>query len=738
MKRRLAAAVAIPVALATLALWLRLDVRVPAPPSFERVRASWKPSEVYLLDRDGEVIHEQRADDHRRRLGWASLVDVSPALQAAVLASEDRRFAAHGGVDVRALGSAVIRRLSGHGARGASTVTMQLASFLDPALRRRGGPRSIPQKLRQMRVAWAIESRWSKAQILEAYLNLVTFSGELQGVSAASHILFGKEPHGLSHAEALVMAALLRAPNAEGAMVVKRAQRLADPGTISHDALEAATMRVTAHADSGPHVALAPHAAARLLGPLTSGATPARIASTLDGHLQRFVVETLTRQLLAVRGQHVNDGAVLVVDNATGDVLAYVGGSGVLSGARYVDAIQARRQAGSALKPFLYGLAFDQRLLTPASILEDAPLEVSTPTGLYRPHNYDEQFRGLVSVRTALAGSLNVPAVRTLGLVGAEPMVQQLRRLGFADVVEAGDFYGPSLALGSADVSLWEMVAAYRALARGGVWSRLHLRPGEAPGESRRVYSEEAAFLVSSILADRDSRSVTFGLENPLATRFWTAVKTGTSKEMRDNWAVGYSRRYTVGVWVGNVTGEPMRDVSGVTGAAPVWLEVMGWLHERAPSVPPSAPPDLVRKQVTFARNVEPARIEWFRKGTEPPISPSTPIAASPRIVAPVGGTIVALDPDIPPGRQRVPFEARDARPGQHWRLDDAVLGEAAELLLWPPTPGRHRLSVIGADGRVFDAVTFLVRGSVVAASSDPARKKAIDFAAHGGDHSRP
>jgi penicillin-binding protein 1C len=694
------------------------------PPAFDRVRAAWKPSEIYLLDRSGEIIHEQREDSTRRRLEWVGLGDVSPALQAAVLASEDRRFRVHGGVDARALAAAAHQRLSGHGARGASTITMQLASLLDPALRRRGGPRSLVQKVRQMRVAWAIEAGWSKPQVLEAYLNLVTFSGELQGVSAASQILFGKAPHGLTESEALVLAALLRAPNAGQAMVVARAAKLGAGGAVPREALEAAAAQLaSAPATSCPRATLAPHAASRLLKTLLVGSGGVvRFASTLDGALQRFAVETLHRQLLAVRDQRVQDGAVLVVENATGEVLAYVGGSGDLSSARHVDAVQARRQAGSALKPFLYGLAFDLRLLTPASLLEDAPLEVATPTGLYRPHNYDEQFRGLVSVRTALAGSLNVPAVRTLGLVGAESMVQQLRRLGFAGVVEAGDFYGPSLALGSADVSLWEMVGAYRALATGGVWSPLRMTAGEPPRESRRVYSERAAFQVSSILSDRDGRSVTFGLESPLATRFWTAVKTGTSKEMRDNWAVGYSRRYTVGVWVGNVSGEPMRNVSGVTGAAPVWLDVMARLHEKTPSAAPAPPAGLVRRQVAFTGDVEPVRSEWFSEGTEP-TQPATdradgsPKAVQARIVAPVGGTIVALDPDIPAGRQRLPFEARDATPGQRWLLDGAVLGEATDLVLWPPEPGRHRLSVVARDGSILDAVTFVVRGAHVAAT---------------------
>jgi penicillin-binding protein 1C len=180
-------------------------------------------------------------------------------------------------------------------------------------------------------------------------------------------------------------------------------------------------------------------------------------------------------------------------------------------------------------------MALDQKILTPASLLEDEPLEVAVVGGLYRPRNYDERFRGLVTVRTALAASLNIPAVRTLELIGAEAFVQQLRRLGLEGAVESGEYYGPSLALGSVDASLWELVNAYRTLANGGVRSPLRLAREEPEAQaSRHLYSEATAFLLSQILSDRESRSATFGLENPLATRFWSAVKTGTSKDMRD------------------------------------------------------------------------------------------------------------------------------------------------------------------------------------------------------------
>lgn len=703
-----------------LRFWPVLGVPVPPAPAFTALRAAFRPSDLLLLDRHGEVIQEVRTDPKRRRLQWVSLGEVSPALQAAVLASEDRRFYRHGGVDVRAVAAAALQRLSGGPPRGASTISMQLATFVDPQLRRRGGPRTPAQKWRQMRLAWRIEAAWTKPEILEAYLNLVTFRGELQGVSAASSVLFGKAPHGLTEAEAAVLAALLRSPNAGQEAVARRAAalRAAHGSEAAPQAIRAAVSQaLDAPLGSGPRVTMAPHAAARLVKVGRAASRPTEpVRSTLDAELQRVAAASLRQHLLAVRAQHVQDGAVLVVDNETGEVLAYIGGSGELSSARYVDGIHSRRQAGSTLKPFLYGLALDQRLLTAASLLEDTPLDLAVAGGLYRPRNYDDHFKGLVTVRTALASSLNVPAVRTLDLIGAEAAVQQLRRLGFEGLTEAGDYYGPSMALGSADVSLWELVNAYRALAAGGVWSPLRMGSGEPAGPIARAYSEDAAFVVSSILSDRESRSATFGLENPLATRFWTAVKTGTSKDMRDNWCLGYSRRYTVGVWVGNFSGEPMRNVSGVTGAAPIWLEVMAWLHRSAPSAPPVPPPGIVSSRVMLPGGVEPARMEWFVGGTAPPVPALAVISGHPRIIAPVSGTIIALDPDIPIDRQRLVFEAQDAGPVLRWMLDGQELGEARDLVVWQPSRGKHTLALVDDQQRVLDQVTFEVRGTALLA----------------------
>jgi len=685
----------------------------PSLPRFADVRAMHRPSDVQVLDRHGVVVHEVRVDRARRRLAWVPLSAVSPAVPAALIAAEDRRFRDHGGVDWRALSAAAFDGLRGRPLRGASTITMQLAGLLDAAAGR--GGRTVRQKWRQLRTARAIETQWTKDEILEAYLNLVTYRGEIQGIGAAAAVLFGKAPHGLTRAEAVTLAALLAAPNAGAEAVTRRARWIGTatanlfglPGPPA-DALVAAAVTAALHASgaAGPRRALAPHAARRVLRPGHAG-TP--VQTTLDADLQQAVTDILRRHLLAIRERNVQDGAVLVADNATGDILAYAGSSGGLSRAPHVDAVEARRQPGSTLKPLLYALAVEQRLLTAASRLDDAPLEVAVAGGVYRPSNYDDEFRGAVSARTALASSLNVPAVRALQLVGPDAFVAHLRALGLRGLVQSGEYYGPSLALGTAEASLWELVGAYRVLATGGVWSPLRLTPGAAAAPPTRVYAPATAYLIADILADRQSRSWTFGLDSPLDSRFWAAVKTGTSKDMRDNWCIGLSRDVTVGVWVGNASGRAMHDVSGVTGAAPVWAEVLGHVHRDRPSSPPEPPPGLVRRPARFDGGIEPPRLEWFVAGTEPPATPPV-IAAAPRISTPAEGAVIAIDPDIPPERQRLAFGATGHLGDIAWVLDATPLGPARSLDLWPPQPGVHHLALVDGSGRALDQVRFRVR----------------------------
>src|SRR5215469_15300774 len=692
-------------------------LQLPGLPSFEELRAGWRPSDAQLLDRYGDPLYERRIDSHGRRLAWVPLDEVSPAIVRAVIASEDRRFFAHHGVDLRAFAAAALDAVRGRHARGGSTITMQVAGMLYPSVGRAGSQRTLGQKLAQIGAARALERRWSKREILEAYLNLVTWRGELEGVSAATRVLFSRAPHGATAGEAVVMAALLRAPNARRQAVARRADRLAMAlGAEAPPPRDIAAALDDVYATSRPRferATLAPHVAERLL---TGDVVTVRC--TLDADLQRFATEMLRRHVLEVHDRGVDDGAVLVVDNASGEVWAYLGSAGNVSSAPWVDGVRAMRQPGSALKPFLYALAVDRRILTAASLVEDTPLELPEERGLYRPLDYDKRFRGLVSVRTALASSLNVPAVRTIDLVGVDSFAETLRTLGFNGLVEEGDFYGAALALGSADVTLWDLVNAYRTLANGGLARPMTLTKDSASQDPpRRVYSREAAFIVSDILADRASRSETFGLENGLATGYWSAVKTGTSKDMRDNWCVGYTDRFTVGVWVGNVSGAPMREVTGITGAAPVWHDVVDDLHERYGNQTPEPPAGVVSREVSFSNSAEPPRAEWFLSGTEPEKPRSTLDSLAPRVTSPANGTIIALDPDIPCDQQRVVFRAGRGGNVARWLLDGIQRCGAGEPCLWQPVSGHHTLALVDPSGRTLDRVTFEVRGHLMPTS---------------------
>ena len=387
------------------------------------------------------------------------------------------------------------------------------------------------------------------------------------------------------------------------------------------------------------------------------------------------------------------------------------GSSGGNSTAPSVDNADAYRQAGSTLKPFLYGQAIERGFLTPASILDDSPVQLDTASGLYVPRDYDHDFKGPVSVRTALAGSLNVPAVRTLLLDGVEDFRDRLWDMGYRGLTEDGGYYGYSLALGSAEVTLLQQAAAYRAIEDGGRVLPLRLRASDPVGQRRPVMSPAAAWIVADMMSDPDARAVTFGIDSALRLPFWAAAKTGTSKAMRDNWCVGFSDRFTVAVWVGNAEGDSMTRVSGTSGAAPVWREVMLALHANAPGVQPARPTGVEQRLVRFDDAAEPMRADYFVAGTGQSSLAAAPAAARrPRIVNPVAGTVYALDPDIPVPRQRIRLASVGAVANEHFRLDGRDVGAAAASPLVLPGPGAHWLSLMAADGSTLDRLLFTVR----------------------------
>lgn len=688
-------------------IWI-LHVDQYAGPSFNKVHSRYHSSESQLLDRHGVVLHEQRQNDNGRRLEWVRLPEISPALTAAILAAEDQRFYRHHGVDWPALIRASLRFRSGN--RGASTISMQLAARLNAELYPARQRRTITQKWLQIKMALSLERSWSKAQILEAYLNLVTFRGELRGVAAATGGLFNKKAHGLSQAESLILAALVRAPNADPRQVIRRACILSDSMKLglTHSEIAMRAGETLNHPYYiRPSSELAYHVMQRLFREARNRgeAVPGAIACTLDRDLQQFALDTLRKHVLSLRSQNVHDGAVLVLDNRSGDVLAYIGNTGEGSSAHYVDGVQALRQAGSTLKPFIYGAALDQRILTAATKIDDSPVDIPATGGLYRPANYDQQFHGPVSVRTALASSLNIPAVKALNLTGVDAALRVLSDAGF-ESLEPAEFYGLSLALGAAEVRLWTLANAYRSLANEGKWQSIRLTLDKNSSDSRPVLSPQVAFILADILSDRESRSKTFSLESPLSTRFWTAVKTGTSKDMRDNWCIGFSGRYTVGVWMGNFSGESMWNVSGISGAAPVWVEIMNWLHRNNSGYEPKPPPGVVS-----ATDLDEAgRREWFIQGTENSLAAGISKPAS-RILYPAANTIIALDPDIPSEDQKLFFEASQSSDDLKWKLDGRKIGNAGELCLWIPVPGKHALALVDVADRVVDSIAFEVRG---------------------------
>ena len=720
--------------------------------SFEHVKQETKASDAWLLDRHGEKLHRLRVNAQVRRGEWIALADMSPALREAMVLSEDKRFYEHSGVDWKAVSAAAWGNLLNQRTRGASTLSMQLASLIDEGPRSGSERKNIFGKAGQAFSATQLERTWRKDQILEAYLNLVPFRGEMQGIDALSHTLFGKAAHGLDAREAAIAAALVRAPNAKTQAVSNRAcgvlRSMQATSEADCAALQMLTQAALPRKAWAPSDGIAPHVAQRLLVAAKSDQR-----TTLDAALQRQATQSLQQHLRELQGRTVQDGAVVVLDNATGQVLAYVGSSGELGTAKEVDAAAALRQAGSTLKPFLYAQAIAEQRITAASLLEDSSAQIPTASGLYIPQNYDRSFKGWVSARTALGASLNVPAVRALVMVSPDAFAKQLRALGLP-LKNEGDFYGYSLALGSADLSLISLTNAYRALANGGQYSDASFVK-TASAASQSVINPQAAFIISDILSDTNARARTFGTDSVLATRFWTAVKTGTSKDMRDNWALGYSQKYTLGVWVGNASGASMWDVSGVSGAAPVWASVMSYLHSNTSSKAPQPPEGLVRASVNFAAQdgqavrsaqaLEASREEWFVSGTQQAQFAREPQATTKlialradsikanglkrfkneeknqiaQITSPASGTIIALDPDIPPRHQRLHFTAQgDAA---QWRLNGKGIS-AAKIgdrdIQWLPMPGRHVLQLADAQGRVLDEVRFEVRGATLKAAA--------------------
>lgn len=546
------------------------------------------PANVELLDRNGKPLRTARSGDgpYQRAVRYD---EIPPALTAATLAAEDHRFWHHPGVDLYASIRAAVQWIA-HGRiiSGGSTLTQQLIKTADPR------PRTLAVKIKEAVQALRLEQVWPKERILAEYLNRIDYGNLNAGCAAAAQFYFSKPLADLSPAECALLAGLPQAPtrlNPHGrfARAQKRQQWILgqmhqlgwlSDGEFIRASAESLKLAKGRRSFEAPHFVdlVLLHSEQTRLG-------PGPVRTTLDLGLNRFAEKSLRYHLAELRGQRARNGAVVVIDNESGGVLALVGSEDYFEpGMGQVNGAWSARSSGSALKPFTYLLALE-RGATPATIVADVPTEFSTPTGIFSPVNFNRRCYGPMRYRQALANSLNISAIRVLESIGgAGVLLERLQQCGLTTLKANPTDYGLGLTIGNGEVRLLELANAYASLARLGVYQPYSLltSPDTKPhGTAIPVHDTPSAYLIADILADNQARSMAFGAENSLRFDFPVACKTGTSSDFRDNWAFGYTPEFTVGVWVGNFNGSPMQGVSGVSGAAPILHDLFEELHRR-------------------------------------------------------------------------------------------------------------------------------------------------------------
>ncbi|MDQ2066494.1 penicillin-binding protein 1C [Xinfangfangia sp. CPCC 101601] len=628
-----------------------------------------------VVDRSGQLLRSYTVADGRWRLAVA-LEDVDPRYIEMLLTYEDRRFRSHPGVDWRGVARAGWQALTnGRIVSGGSTLTMQVARLLEE-----GTTGEFGGKLRQMRLALALERQLSKDEILSLYLHLAPFGGNLEGIRAASLSYFGKEPARLTPAESALLIAIPQSPE------TRRPDRAADRAEAARNrVLDRAVTYALIDQDEATAAlrepvpglrkafpALAPHLAdrARSDEPLKL-----RHQLTLDITLQRQL-EALAREALAGKGDRLQI-AILVADHRSGEILASVGSARFTEDRRqgFVDMTTALRSPGSTLKPLVYALAFDEGLAHPETMIEDR----ATVFGSYAPQNFDKVFRGTIRLREALQLSLNIPVVLLTDAFGPARLLSAMGQAGMRYQLPGGQ-PGLAVSLGGVGVSLQDMVQLYAALARGGVALPLTWRASGERAEGQRLVSAVAAWQVSDILA---------GLAPPPgAPRNRLAYKTGTSYGHRDAWAIGYDGRHVIGVWMGRPDGTPVPGAFGADTAAPVLFQAFNRLKPKLDPQPPAPAATLL---VSNAQLPQP--LQRFRSRN----AAFAVAADAPAVAFPPDGAEVEL---LPAGLM---VRVRGGTAPFTWLVDGQPLEVATrdrESLLSLPGAGFVTLSVIDAEGR--------------------------------------
>jgi len=642
-----------------------------------------------VLDRDGRLLRAYLTDEGRWRLP-ATRDDVDPRFLDALLAYEDKRFFSHHGVDPLAMMRAAYQLVSqGHIVSGGSTLTMQVARLLEPRQER-----SVAAKLRQTVRALQLEWALSKDEILRLYLTLAPYGANLEGIRAASLAYFGKEPRRLTLGEAALLVALPQSPEyrrpdrfADKARAARDRvlDRIAGDGAFSPSEIDRAKTEPVPDARKAMPLS-APHAADEAMSALPGQKA---IRLTIDGRLQRRL-ESLARERSTALGAAMS-AAIVVVDNDTGEILARVASPNYFDASRagQVDLTRAVRSPGSALKPFIYGLGFEDGLVHPETLIEDRPIRY----GDYAPENFDLTFQGTVTVRRALQLSLNVPAVAVLDAVGPSRLLARLTEAGASLVLPKHETAGLALGLGGIGVRLIDLTALYAGLARQGNVAPLIERLGAPPAPSKRLLEPVAAWYVGDVLRGAPPP------ENALGGRI--AFKTGTSYGYRDAWAVGFDGQHTIGVWVGRPDGAPVTGLVGRTAAAPILFDAFARLGRPIKALPPAPkgilaastaklPPPLKRfgaLGIAGAATTPKVHIAF------PPNGASLALASDGAVLDPIAIKITGGTPPLNVLINGLPFETTNA---------------PRTLFFEPDGPGFIRLTVMDAAGTVDSVVVRL------------------------------
>jgi penicillin-binding protein 1C len=558
---------------------------------------------VTFYDRNGHFLQEVLSESSNRSVR-ISIEEVSPYFLDAIVATEDKNFYHHGGVDYGAVLRALITNLQSRKiVSGASTITLQLARLIHPA------ERTLWNKIKEAFFAYRLEAGMEKRAILEEYINRLPMGGNLYGIESAAGSYFGISSADLTLAQATFLSSIPNSPNRLNPYhhreeIKKRQrtvlQRMAENDLIAPERIEGVLKEDVLLKPQNSSF-LAPHFVFGLMNDLP--AETHTVKTTIDVHVQKMVAEQIHGILSRLKNYHVTNAAALLLDNETGEVLAYVGSADYFDEEDdgNCDGVKALRQPGSTLKPFLYLLAMEEGW-NPATVISDIPTHYRMPMGTYVPTNYSETYYGPVRVREALANSLNIPAVRTLAAIGVDRFLDRLHEYGFCSLDREADYYGLGLVLGGGEVTLCQLAQAYLCLARMGHYgpirsiSEINGIKGEGPGEEQQISAPSLNFLIADILGDPSARTAEFGFNSILNLPFPCYVKTGTSHRFCDNWTIGFTADYTLGVWVGNFDHTPMLKVSGVSGAGPIWANIMMSLYDgkRWPSNIPQ-PEGLIR-----------------------------------------------------------------------------------------------------------------------------------------------